>query len=57
MTDLKTDFGRRFCITVLLKTFAPKISPGVSPGLKLGAGGTYASTSVMACRRTGLALM
>ena len=40
MTDLKTDFGSRFCITVLLKTFSPKISPGASPTSKLAAGGT-----------------
>src|SRR6478736_4762436 len=52
MTDLKTDLGSRFCMTDLLKTFAPKISPGASPTSKLAAGGTYASTSLIACRRT-----
>src|SRR6476660_6032688 len=52
MTDLKTDLGSRFCITDLLKTFAPKTSPGASPTSKLAAGGTYASTSLIACRRT-----
>ena len=30
ITDLKTGLGRRFCITALVKTFAPKISPGTS---------------------------
>ena len=38
MTDLKTDFGSRFCITDLLKTFSPKTSPGASPTSKLGGG-------------------
>jgi hypothetical protein len=32
--------GSRFCITDLLKTLAPKISPGVSDAAKLFAGGT-----------------
>ena len=52
MTDLKTSFGSRCRISALLKTLAPKISPGFSPGSKLYGGGTYASTSLMACRRT-----
>src|SRR6478752_799150 len=52
ITDLKTDFGSRFCMTDLLKTFEPKISPGASPTSKLAAGGTYASTSLIAWRRT-----
>ena len=30
MTDLKTAFGSRFCMTALVKTFSPKISPGFS---------------------------
>ena len=30
ITDLKTGFGSRFCITALVKTFCPKISPGAS---------------------------
>ena len=40
ITDLKTDLGSRFCMTALLKTFSPKISPGASPTSKLTAGGT-----------------
>ena len=34
---LKTDLGSRFCMTDLLKTFAPKTSPGASPTSKLAA--------------------
>ena len=40
ITDLYTDFGSRFCITALLKTFSPNTSPGISPPSKLTAGGT-----------------
>jgi hypothetical protein len=32
----------------LVKTFDPKIAPGASPGSKLMAGGTYASTLLIA---------
>ena len=47
-TDLYTDFGNRSRISASVKTFAPKISPGASPGSKLIAGGTYASTLLIA---------
>jgi hypothetical protein len=55
-TDLKTDFGNRTCISALVKTFDPKIAPGASPGSNLIAGGTYASTLLIACRRTAFPL-
>jgi hypothetical protein len=32
--------GNRFCITDRLKTFSPKISPGVSSAENVTAGGT-----------------
>src|SRR5271163_645644 len=54
--DLYTDLGSRDCISALVKTLAPKTSPGSSPGTKLMAGGTYASTLLIACRRTALPL-
>jgi hypothetical protein len=40
MTDLKTDFGSRFCISALVKTLRPNTSPGASVSSKLWAGGT-----------------
>ena len=40
ITDLKTGLGRRFCMTALVKTFSPKISPGVSVLVKTAAGGS-----------------
>jgi hypothetical protein len=55
-TDLNTDLGSRDCISALVKTFDPKIEPGSSPGSKLMAGGTYASTLLIACRRTAFPL-
>src|SRR3984893_4500443 len=55
-TDLYTDLGSRVCISALVKTFEPKISPGVSPSTKLMAGGTYASTLLIACRRAAFPL-
>src|SRR5690242_9322958 len=55
-TDLYTDLGSRNCISALVNTFDPKISPGASAGSKLIAGGTYASTLLMACRRTAFPL-
>ena len=30
ISDLNTGLGRRFCMTALVKTFSPKISPGAS---------------------------
>src|ERR1700751_940512 len=50
--DLYTPLGNRACISALGKTLEPKTWPGVSPGSKLIAGGTYASTLVIAARRT-----
>ena len=38
-TDLYTALGSRFCMTVLVKTFWPKISPGAYADAKLVAGG------------------
>ena len=55
-TDLYTDFGSRSRISARVKTLAPKISPGASAGSKLMAGGTYASTLLIACRRTAFPL-
>src|SRR6201984_1099237 len=55
-TDLYTDLGSRACISALVKTLEPKISPGASPATKLIAGGTYASTLFIACRRTAFPL-
>ena len=40
ISDLNTGFGSRFCITVLVKTFGPKISPGSSGGGKKPSGGS-----------------
>jgi len=39
ITDLNTAFGRRACITDLLKTFRPKILPGASGDGKIWVGG------------------
>ena len=55
-TDLNTDLGSRSRISARVKTLAPKISPGASVGSKLIAGGTYASTLLIACRRTAFPL-
>ncbi len=55
-TDLYTDFGSRSRISARVKTLEPKISPGASAGSKLIAGGTYASTLLIACRRTAFPL-
>ncbi len=38
ITDLKTGLGRRFCMTALVNTLAPKISPGASSGGKIPLG-------------------
>ena len=35
ITDLKTGLGSRFCMTDLVKTFWPKISPGASGAGKI----------------------
>jgi len=39
-TDLYTDLGNRNRISARVKTLAPKISPGASPGSKLKGGGS-----------------
>src|SRR5271169_4395169 len=54
--DLYTALGSRACISALVKTLEPNTWPGVSPGSRLIAGGTYASTLVIAARRTALPL-
>src|SRR4051812_16132833 len=56
-TDLKTALGNLCCICALVNTFEPKISPGSSPATKLIAGGTYASTLLIACSRTAFPLI
>ncbi len=38
ISDLNTGLGRRFCMTALVKTFSPKISPGASVDGKIDAG-------------------
>lgn len=38
INDVKTGFGRRFCITALVKTLEPNISPGFSSVGKIVAG-------------------
>ena len=38
ITDLNTGLGRRFCMTALVKTFSPKISPGASGVGKIADG-------------------
>src|SRR5262245_40533574 len=55
-TDLYVALGSRACISALVKTLEPKISPGASPATKLMAGGMYASTLLIACRRTAFPL-
>ena len=40
ISDLNTGLGRRSCMTALVKTFWPKISPGASAGGKNPAGGS-----------------
>src|SRR6202008_4689637 len=56
VTDLYTHWGSRACISALVKTLEPKTSPGSSPVTKLIAGGTYASTLLIACSRTAFPL-
>src|SRR6476469_1718591 len=56
-TDLYTDFGNRSRISARVKTFDPNIEPGSSVGSKLIAGGTYASTLLIACSRTAFPLI
>src|ERR1700733_4406572 len=55
-TDLYAALGIRACMSDFVKTLEPKISPGASPGSKLMAGGTYASTLLIALSRAALPL-
>src|ERR1700690_2915985 len=57
MSDLKTGFGSRCCITVLVKTFCPKISPGASAAVKKLSGVFEALTASIAWGRAVLPLI
>src|SRR5258705_7626978 len=57
ITDLNTGLGRRWRMTVLVKTFCPKTSPGASEVGKNPAGPSKALTASIACSRALLPLI
>ena len=57
INDLKAGFGSRLCMTALVKTFFPKMSPGASAAVKIPAGARYRLTAPIAARRAALPLI